>query len=98
MVLHPAQNDVAADTHRFRVLNCGRRWGKTTLAVEEIKGKALSMPRRIAYISPTYQQSRDICWELLKKELHSVISSINESRLEIRVHTVKGGESTITLR
>src|SRR3990167_6990206 len=98
MVLHPSQNEVAVDTHRFRVLNCGRRWGKTTLAVEEIKGKALSKPTRVAYISPTYKQSRDICWELLKRELQPIIASINESRLEIRVHTVKGGESVISLR
>ena len=98
MVLHPSQNEVAVDTHRFRVLNCGRRWGKTTLAVEEIKGKALSKPTRVAYISPTYQQSRDICWELLKRELQPIIASINESRLEIRVKSVKGGESIIVLR
>lgn len=98
MVLHPKQNEVAQDTHRFRVLNCGRRWGKTTLAVEEIKGKALSKSTRIAYIAPTYQQARDIAWELLKRELQPVISNINESRLEIKIHTVRKGESIIILR
>ena len=47
MILHPTQNLVAADTHRFRVMCNGRRWGKTTLAIEEIKGKALAKPCRI---------------------------------------------------
>ena len=98
MVLHQTQNEVAVSTHRFRVLNCGRRWGKTTLSVEEIKGKAISRPCRIAYIAPTYQQARDIAWEMLKKELHPVIIVANESRLEIRVKAVRGGESLVALR
>lgn len=98
MILTPAQNQIASDLHRFRVVNCGRRFGKTTLAIEEIKGKALSKPSRIAYIAPTYQQARDIAWEALKKELSPVAIAINESRLEIRIKTVKGGESIILLR
>ena len=98
MFLTLTQAIIARDRHRFRVLCCGRRWGKTTLASEEIKGKAVSGPRRIAYIAPTYQQARDIGWELLKKELHPIISDTNESRLEIKVRTIKGGESLIVLR
>jgi PBSX family phage terminase large subunit len=66
-------------------LNCGRRWGKTTEAIEEIKAKAVYHPRRIAYIAPTYQQARDIAWEQLKKELAPITISANESRLELRV-------------
>lgn len=98
MVLTPSQDIIALDTHRFRVLNCGRRFGKTTLAIEEIKGKALSKPSRIAYIAPTYQQARDIAWEALKRELTTVAIAVNESRLEIRIRTVRGGESLIILR
>lgn len=98
MTLHPSQAAVARDRHRFRICNCGRRWGKTVLAVEEIKGKALAKPSRIAYIAPTYQQARDIAWEMLKKELTPIALQINESRLEIRVRTVGGGESLIVLR
>ena len=97
--LTPAQATIAKDLHRFRVVNCGRRFGKTTLAVEEIKGKAISAPnRRIAYIAPTYQQARDIAWDMLKKELHGATLNVNESRLELTVATVKGGESMIVLR
>lgn len=98
MFLHSTQSIVAKDTHRFRVVNCGRRWGKTTLAVEEMKGKALSRPNKIAYIAPTYQQARDIAWEQLKKELQGAIVSINQARLEIVTRTVQGGESLIVLR
>lgn len=98
MLLSPAQAAIATDTHRFRTVCIGRRGGKTTLAAEEIKGKAIAKPTRIAYIAPTYQQARDIAWEMLKKELTGAIKNINESRLEIRTKTLKGGESLIVLR
>jgi PBSX family phage terminase large subunit len=97
MILHQNQNIIASDIHRFRVCVNGRRWGKTTLGVEEIKGKALARPNHIAYIAPTYQQARDIAWEMLKKELQPIIISVNESRLELKVKAKKG-ESIIVLR
>lgn len=98
MQLHPAQNKIASDVHRFRVVCSGRRFGKTSLSAEEIKGKAISREARIAYISPTYQQSRDIMWETLKKELEPIILNINESRLELKVRNIKNTESIIVLR
>ncbi len=98
MKLHITQAEVALDTHRFRVLCCGRRWGKTTLAVEEIKGLALSKNARIAYIAPTFQQARDIAWQMLIKELKPITRKINESRLELEVVNLKGGTSSIQLR
>ena len=98
MFLTPAQSQIAKATNRFRVVCCGRRFGKTTLAVEEIKGKAVSKPNRIAYIAPTYRQARDIAWEMLRRELQPIILDTNESRLEIKVRTLRGGESLIVLR
>jgi len=98
MILTPGQKIIAKDRHRFRVVRAGRRFGKTHLAVEEIKGKAISKPTRIAYFATTYSQARDICWELLKKELKPAIIQANESRLEIRTKTQKGGESIIQLK
>jgi PBSX family phage terminase large subunit len=98
MELTPAQKIIAKDRHRFRVVRAGRRFGKTYLALEEIKGKAIKKSCRIGYFATTYQQARDICWELLKKELAPAIIQINESRLEIRTKTLQGGESLIQLR
>lgn len=98
MILTPSQNQIAQDLHRFRVVRAGRRAGKTVLSVEEIKGKAIAKPTRISYVASTYQQARDICWEMLKKELSPAAIQINESRLEIRVRTLKGGESIIQLK
>jgi len=98
MKLTVAQAKIAIDLHRFRVICCGRRFGKTTLAVEEIKGKALYKPTRIAYIAPTYQQARDIAWDMLKKEMLPITIQTNESRLELKVRTKDNDFSYIWLR
>ncbi len=97
--LTPAQDQIARDLHRFRVVCCGRRFGKTTLAVLEMVAKAVYKDdARIAYVAPTYQQARDIAWMELKKVCAPVAAKINESRLEIVLRNVKGGTSTISLR
>lgn len=98
MVLHNSQKTVAMDSHRFRVLRCGRRWGKTSLMSEEMKGVAIARPSKIAYIANNYQQARDIMWEFLKKELGVAVVDTNEARLEIKTNTTKGGASSIILR
>lgn len=99
MYLTKSQAEIAKDTHRFRVLRCGRRFGKTALAVEEIKGVALARESRIVYIAPTIQQARDIAWLLLKKELKAIIVKSKEApSLELEVRNLKGTTSLIQLR
>lgn len=99
MVLTPSQKQIAKDTHRYRVINCGRQFGKTTLAVEEIKGVAVAKEARIAYIATTIQQARDIAWNMLKNELRGVSVHIKESpNLEIEIRNVKGTTSIIQLK
>jgi PBSX family phage terminase large subunit len=97
-MLTPSQSIICQDTHRFRVCCTGRRFGKTVLASKEIKGKAIYKSSKIAYFATTFQQARDIIWEMLKAELRGAIISINEARLEIKVRTINKEESTITLR
>lgn len=99
MDLHNAQKIIAKSDKRFRVVCCGRRFGKTTLAIFEMVAKAVyGNNRQIAYISPTYQQSRDIAWQELKRICLPAINKVNESRLEITLNTTLGGTSTIMLR
>lgn len=99
MVLTPSQKQIAKDTHRYRVINCGRQFGKTTLAVEEIKGVAVAKEARIAYIATTIQQARDIAWNMLKNELRGVSVHIKESpNLEIEIRNIKGTTSIIQLK
>lgn len=102
--LTQAQAVIASDLHRFRVLCCGRRFGKTTLAIDQIKGCAALRPgSRIAYIAPTFQQARDIAWQQLKKDCKDAAEFINETRLEIKLVNgsliiLRGWESIETLR
>lgn len=99
LFLTPAQSKIASDRHRFRVVSCGRRFGKTTLAILEMLGKAVSAPDlKVVYIAPTYQQSRDLAWKDLKKFARNVITDVNESRLEVTLKTKGSGQSTIFLR
>lgn len=97
-MLTPSQSVICQDRSRYRVINCGRRFGKTVLSAKEIKARAIYTQSKIAYFATTFQQARDIMWEILKKELAGATISINEARLEVRVKTVDGGESIITLR
>jgi PBSX family phage terminase large subunit len=97
--LHPAQAEIAADRHRFRVVNCGRRFGKTVLAIQEMIGAATHLKdANVAYIAPTYQQARDICWNQLKSLTTGIAKKVNESRLEIVVANIHGTTSIISLR
>lgn len=99
MKLTDSQSIIAKDRHRFRVVNCGRRFGKTTLAVLEMVAKAVyGNDRQICYIAPTYAQARDIAWQELKRVAQPAINKVNESRLEITLNTTKGGTSIISLR
>ena len=99
MKLHKAQQEIVKDKHRFRVVNAGRRFGKTVVAVEELFFAALTRKNaNVAYIAPTYSQAREISWELLRKRVSEVpTTEVNETRLEMTL-PVKGGTSKITLK
>lgn len=98
MVLTPAQNTIAADTHRFRVVVCGRKFGKTTLDAEEIKGAAISKDgQRVLYLAPTLGDARRLMWDRLRREFDRAIVKENDTRLELKVRTQNHGVSDIFL-
>ena len=96
MPLSAAQAKIANDTSRFRVAICGRRFGKTHLAIRELAKYARFPDRKCWYVAPTYRQAKQTVWNKLKKKLRKLnwIRSINESDLTI---LLKNG-SEITLR
>src|ERR1035437_4026644 len=98
--LTPAQECIASDAHRFRVVNAGRRFGKSTLIAWEMFAMAISHAEaRVVYYAPTRDDARDIMWSMLKKVCAPLIkpNGINESRLEITVNNKFQGESLIIL-
>ena len=100
MQLHKTQAIVAKDDTTYRVVNCGRQWGKTTLAVYEMIACAYARKdREIAYFATTYDQARNIAWSMLKNFSQPAWAKTpNESRLELLLKTQDGGQSRITLR
>lgn len=98
MILTPAQKIVASDRHRFRVVNCGRRFGKTSLAAVEMIGYAIAYEdARVSYYAPTRDDARDIMWGMINREAEAIISNKNEQRLELEVKNKFGGTSLIVL-
>jgi len=100
MILHDAQKEIVRDKHRFRVVNAGRRFGKTVLAVEELVYEATNRDNaNIAYVAPTYGQAREISWELLKKRVQDLPNPvINETRLEMVIPNKFGTTSKMSLK
>jgi len=99
MNLHESQKIIAKDNHRFRVVNAGRRFGKSILAVEELLFVAVMRESNVAYCAPTYLQAREIAWSMLKKRVQEFdVVDINETRLEMSIVNKLGSISKITLK
>jgi hypothetical protein len=96
MSLSPAQAEIVTSPQRFKVAVCGRRFGKTHVAIREL-AKAASKPNQeIYYVSPSYRMSKTIAWRKLKHKLQDLrwVAKINESELTL---TLKNG-SVISLK
>ena len=86
--LHPMQSEIAYHPARYKVVDCGRRWGKTRLAVvlglsELLKGGATM------WIAPSYDKS-NIGFRLFE-ELCSQLPMVTVLRGERRITTAAGG-------
>lgn len=98
-ILHQAQRQIASSDTRFKVLRCGRRFGKTTYAIEEMVGACLFEPGPVAYFATTRDQARDIVWEELTAKVRDTANfvSTNESRLAVTLKRPDGSLNRIRL-
>ena len=94
--LKQPQANVFRSPARFRLLNAGRRFGKTHLAVLELINAAVNKPESMNwYVAPTYRQAEQIAWAKLKALLPpEYISKKDEGDLSI----ILPNKSTIALR
>lgn len=69
MPLSLPQQTIANAPQRFKVAVCGRRFGKTTLAIREICKIAREPNREVYYVSPSYRMSKTIVFKKLKQKL-----------------------------
>src|SRR3990167_2786658 len=98
MKLHPAQSQIVSDTHRFRVVNSGRRFGKSTLVAYEMVGVGASqVDARVPYYAPTRDDARDIMWKMLQEAAGDLVVDKNEGRLELTIRNKFGGTSLLPL-
>jgi hypothetical protein len=98
MELTPAQDTIAQDTHRFRVLICGRKFGKTTISSQEILGFSIYRDKsRILYVAPTLGDARRLMWDRLHQLYGKSIIKDNDTRMELRVPTVNKSYSDVFL-
>lgn len=82
---HPAQQAVLDSAARFRVMMCGRRFGKSLIS-QNISIDAGINKKLVAYITPTYQLGKIFFQEIIKI-LPAGIYSKNETDLVINFIT-----------
>lgn len=85
---HPAQYRVLLESKRFNVLCCGRRWGKTTIAVDRVVRPALA-GRPVAWFAPTYKLLSEV-WRTIHQTLAPITIRKNEQERWIEI--VGGGK------
>lgn len=85
--LHAGQQRVAAEAGRFNVLQCGRRFGKTTFGIDRLIGPALA-GYPTAWFAPTYKYLADV-WREAIGTLAPVTAASNVQ--EKRIDLVTGG-------
>ena len=83
--LHSGQQQVNAEAKRFNVLECGRRWGKTTFGLNKLVEPALD-GKPVAWFAPTYKTMAEQ-WKDVEKMLAPVISAKNKVEQQIRLIT-----------
>jgi len=95
MPLSKAQRLIADAPFRFRVAVCGRRFGKTHLAIRELAKYAAKPDQRVWYCAPTYRMAKQIVWKKLKKKLLSInwVKKVNEQDLTLEL--VNGSEISL---
>ena len=103
-ILKDNQRDIFLDESRFKVVAAGRRFGKSYLSTYIILTKALQKQGNYFFVAPTFQQARQILWEILKdKTRNKLAKKINESRLEVELINgsrifLKGADRADTMR
>ena len=82
--LNSTRKQILADDSRFKVLVCGRRWGKTVLSLMYLlKDPFLANERRF-FITPTYRQGKMIVFPILRQIFAGFDDAkLNESEMSV---------------
>ena len=77
------RHNILFDEHRYKILCCGRRWGKTYFAALWLLSTKLQPNERRWIVFPSYTQAKMVAWNVLKNALAGRNVKINESELSI---------------
>ena len=98
------RKEILSDTHRFKVIVAGRRWGKTHLAIMWLLSPEVTANETRWYIAPTYRQGKMIAFPVLRQLFrHHTEAKINESELSVTLTngatiSIKGADNEDSLR
>lgn len=82
---HPSQQQILREAGRFNVVCCGRRYGKTTLALDLLVRPALA-GHPVAYFAPTYKMLIEF-WRTLADIVQPIVRRISEQERRIELVT-----------
>jgi hypothetical protein len=83
---HTAQETIASDPHRFKVVCCGRKFGKTRFTGRELIERMMR-GQRVASLAPVYEDTRVIWDDLVSTLPPELIKHQDASRLKLTLVT-----------
>tara|TARA_Y100000310_G_scaffold309598_1_gene353866 strand:+ start:842 stop:2053 length:1212 start_codon:yes stop_codon:yes gene_type:complete len=96
------RKEILTADYRFKVLVCGRRWGKTNLALIWLSLGEMKPDEQRWFIAPTYKQGKMIAFPILRQAFRDR-ARINESELKVTFPNdsaicIKGADNEDSLR
>lgn len=97
------RQEILDDESRYKILVCGRRWGKTYFSLMWLLSERLKQDERRWIIYPSYRQAKLVAWGVLKKIFRDRQAKINESELSVTLPNgakveLKGADKEDSLR
>ena len=97
------RKEILNDKTRYKILSCGRRWGKSYFSILFLLSKPLKANERRWIVFPTYRQAKMVSWSILKDIFAKKEVSINETELSITLDNgakieLKGADKPDSLR
>jgi terminase large subunit-like protein len=87
---HPKQAEFLGDPHRYKVLNWGRRTGKSVAVWEKVVLEGMLRQGTYYIIAPTYKQAKAIYWRDICKRYKGDFMTFNEQELSITFDHLTG--------
>lgn len=101
--INATRKEILKDKTRYKILSCGRRWGKSYFSILFLLSTPLKRNERRWIVFPTYRQAKMVSWSILKDIFAKKDVSINETELSITFDNgakieLKGADKPDSLR